>query len=57
MKARALDPRLSCRKISPRDAIPIATMEAAGIGQILSTDTGFDGLKEIRRIDPAQFLT
>jgi uncharacterized protein len=54
---RALELLSKYPEISPRDAIHIATMETAGITQILSTDKDFDDLKEIRRIDPAQFLT
>jgi predicted nucleic acid-binding protein len=55
--ARALELLLNYPGISPRDAIHIATMEGAGIRQILSTDTDFDGFKEVSRIDPADFLT
>jgi uncharacterized protein len=53
---RALDLLSKYPGISPRDAIHIATMESAGIKQILSTDRDFDNLREIRRMDPAQFL-
>lgn len=31
-------------------------MEGSGLRRILSTDTDFDGLSQIRRIDPADFL-
>lgn len=54
--ARALELLSIYQRISPRDAIHVATMEAAGIKQILSTDTDFDELKEVKRVDPAHFL-
>jgi len=54
--ARALDLLVIYKGISPRDAIHIATMESADVRQILSTDTDFDGMKEVTRVDPASFL-
>lgn len=54
--ARALRLLLKRPNLSTRDAIHIATMEAGGIRRILSTDRDFDGLEEIERIDPADFL-
>jgi len=40
--------------ITPRDAIHAATMMNNGIKQILSTDTHFDLILEIKRIDPVR---
>ncbi len=53
--SRALDLLLKYRKLSARDAIHIATMEVAGIRLLLSTDTDFDGVIEVQRIDPTDF--
>jgi predicted nucleic acid-binding protein len=39
-------------QISVRDAIHVAVMKAASIHTIISTDTDFDAIREIRRIDP-----
>jgi uncharacterized protein len=55
--ARALELLSKYPRISPRDAIHIATMESAGIHSMLSTDRDFDDLEEIQRVDPEQFLT
>ncbi len=54
--SRALQLLLERPGFSPRDAIHIATMENAGIGRILSTDTHFDGLSKVERVDPVKFL-
>ncbi len=54
--ARALQMLLDRTGLSPRDAIHVATMVSAGIRRILSTDTHFDGLGEVERLDPAKFL-
>ncbi len=40
------------RGLSPRDAIHAAVAERMGVGSILSTDTDFDVLATIRRVDP-----
>jgi predicted nucleic acid-binding protein len=53
--ARALELLLQYPSLSPRDALHIATMEGRGLRNILSTDCDFDEVKEIRRIDPADF--
>ena len=37
-------------KISARDALHLATMEAQGIDQVLSFDSGFDGFPGIARL-------
>jgi uncharacterized protein len=37
-------------KISARDALHLATMEAEGIDQVLSFDSGFDGYPGIARL-------
>jgi len=55
--ARALGLLLKYRNLPARDAIHIATMEAAGLRQILSTDTHFDTVTEIDRIDPERFCS
>lgn len=39
-------------KIETRDAFHAATMINNGIGEIISTDTHFDFLSQIKRIDP-----
>ncbi len=54
--ARALELLLKYRRLSVRDAIHIATMEAKGLRRLVSTDRDFDGVSEIRRIDPRHFL-
>jgi predicted nucleic acid-binding protein len=54
--ARALELLLKYRRLSVRDAIHIATMEAKGLRRLVSTDKDFDGVSEIRRIDPRHFL-
>jgi hypothetical protein len=53
--ARALELLLQYRKLSARDAIHIATMEGAGMRRLLSTDTDFDGVSEVDRVDPRDF--
>lgn len=53
---RALELLLSHRELSPRDAIHVATMEHHGLELLLSTDRDFDGLKQVERIDPTEFL-
>ena len=40
---------------SARDLIHVATCIHEGITEILSTDRGFDGVSEIRRIPPEEF--
>ncbi len=42
-------------KINPRDAIHIATAIHAGINEIVSEDSDFDVVKEIKRISPKNF--
>jgi Predicted nucleic acid-binding protein, contains PIN domain len=51
---RALELLKTSPAITSRDAIHAATMINNGIKQILSTDTHFDLIPEIRRIDPAK---
>ncbi len=41
---------LARRALSARDALHVAVMERHGISQIMSFDTGFDDLPNIRRI-------
>jgi predicted nucleic acid-binding protein len=53
--ARALELLLHYPLLSPRDALHIATMEDRGLRRILSTDSDFDEVKEVQRIDPAAF--
>jgi len=42
--------------MSPRDLIHLAVMLRQNIQTIITTDTGFDSVKEIRRIDPQNFV-
>jgi hypothetical protein len=53
--ARALELLLEHARLSPRDALHVAVMEARGIRRLLSTDRDFDGLAQIDRVDPAAF--
>lgn len=39
--------------LSSRDLVHVATCASAGIGVIVSPDRGFDEIRELRRIDPA----
>ena len=41
---------LAYDRLSARDAVHVAIMEQHGIGQILSFDSGFDGLPGITRL-------
>lgn len=41
--------------LSARDVIHVATCIHEGITEIISTDRGFDGVSELRRIDPEAF--
>lgn len=41
---------LQYRRLSPRDAVHLATMEQNGIKEILSFDAGFDTVPGIRRL-------
>ena len=56
----AEDLREACRLLSrnpaltPRDAAHVATMRKHGIETIVSADMHFDGIRGIRRVDPAQ---
>ena len=51
--SRALELLLEHPRLSPRDAIHVATMEVDGLELLLSTDRDFDGLRQLERIDPA----
>jgi uncharacterized protein len=42
--------------LSARDLIHVATCIHEGIAEILSTDRGFDAVREIRRIPPEEFV-
>lgn len=53
---RALELLLEHSELTPRDAIHVATMEYRGLEFLLSTDRDFDGLSQVERIDPTQFL-
>jgi predicted nucleic acid-binding protein len=48
--ARAL--RLDAKRLGANDRIHLATALANGIDTIVSADTDFDRLREIRRVDP-----
>ena len=41
--------------LAARDVIHVATCIHEGISEILSTDRGFDGVREVRRIAPEEF--
>lgn len=41
--------------LSARDLVHVATCIHEGITEIISTDRGFDGVSELRRIDPEEF--
>lgn len=41
--------------LSARDLVHVATCIHEGIGEIISADRGFDGVTEVRRIDPTVF--
>ena len=42
-------------RLTPRDAIHVATMQHHGLKLLLSTDQDFDGPGLVERIDPADF--
>lgn len=42
-------------RLSPRDALHVATMEHAQVTRLLSTDKDFDGLPQVERIAPGDF--
>ena len=50
-------PDLAARypSLAARDLVHVATCIHEGITEIISPDRGFDGVAEIRRIDPATF--
>ena len=50
---RALEILLRYPKLSPRDAIHCAVAERIGIERILSTDTDFDAVETLTRVDPS----
>jgi len=43
-------------RLTPRDAIHVATMEYHGLEFLLSADRDFDNLSQVERIDPTTFL-
>ncbi len=47
---RAKNIVLGSRRVSARDALHVSVMELAGISQIMSFDTGFDGIPGITRL-------
>jgi hypothetical protein len=53
--ARALELLFRYPRLSPRDAIHVATMEERSLRRLLSTDRDFDGLGLVERVDPARF--
>ena len=55
--ARARELLLRYEDLSARDAIHIASMEEGGLRRLLSTDGDFDAVDEVRRVDPADFLS
>ena len=52
---KALNLLISHKNITSRDAIHAATMINNGIKEIISTDTHFDFLSQIKRVDPGDF--
>jgi len=52
----ALELLIEHPRLTPRDAIHVATMRHRGLEFLLSTDQDFDGLSDIERVDPATFL-
>ena len=55
--SRALELLERYVSIAPRDAIYVASMEAARIRRILSTDRAFDSIREVIRVDPAELTS
>ncbi len=55
--ARARELLLQYGSITARDAIHIAAMEEGGLRRLLSTDSDFDTVNEVQRVDPADFLS
>ena len=53
--ARARELLLQYRNITARDAVHIAAMEEGGLRRLLSTDSDFDVVDEVQRVDPADF--
>ena len=41
--------------LSPRDLIHLAIAQHHGISDIITADTGFDAVSEVRRLDPSGF--
>jgi len=41
--------------LAPRDLIHLAVMKRRGIHEIITADSGFDFVSEVRRIDPSTF--
>jgi predicted nucleic acid-binding protein len=54
--ARARELLLQYKNLSARDAVHIASMEEGGLRRLLSTDSDFDAVEEVQRVDPADFL-
>ena len=54
--ARARELLLRYRNITARDAVHIAAMEEGGLRRLLSTDSDFDTVDEVQRVDPGDFL-
>ena len=54
--SRALDLLETHVRLTPRDALHIATMEHRGLTRLLSTDQDFDDVPQIERIAPSDFL-
>ncbi|MBI4470568.1 MAG: type II toxin-antitoxin system VapC family toxin [Acidobacteria bacterium] len=43
--------------LSPRDLIHLAVVLRHGLEEMITTDTGFDFVKEVRRLDPTDFVS
>ena len=53
--ARARELLIHYQNITARDAIHIAAMEEGGLRRLLSTDSDFDSVNEVQRVDPSDF--
>jgi predicted nucleic acid-binding protein len=53
---RAREILLQYGALSARDAVHVASMEEGGLRRLLSTDSDFDRVAEVQRVDPADFL-
>jgi hypothetical protein len=50
--ARSLELQRAYPFLPPRDALHVAVILGAGLGQIVSADRHFDRVREVKRVDP-----